>query len=476
MPIVVAKNRSEIKEAHKPYQPYGAAEALLYDKSREILLSGPAGTGKSRAILEKLFLVAEKYPRCRILILRKTRASLTEAALVTFEEKVVPAGHSCLNGATRQNRASYRFPNGSKIIIGGLDKANKVMSTEYDIIYIQEAIEVTDDDLEKVTTRLRNGVLPYQQLLMDTNPDGPRHWLKLRCERGQTKMVESRHEDNPVYFDQVKKTLTTRGRAYIQDVLDKLTGVRFKRLRHGLWVAAEGLVYEHWDPAIHRIDRSSIKIPRDWPRYWGVDFGMTNPFVWQNWVKGSDGDLYRTAEIYRTNRLVEDHCADIMEYVGWKHIGGGRHEPIREKPEPLPRAVICDHDAEDRATFERHTGLETIGAYKAVTAGIQAVAERLGRPRIEQEDGTILEAKKSRIFWFRDALIHPRDPRLEEKKRPCSSEEEFDGYVWDTSKNDQGLKEKPLKKDDHAKDEERYVVAYVDDIAHTVQEEYWDIF
>ena len=40
-----------------------------------------------------------KYARMRGLVIRKTRESLSEAALVTFEEKVLPAGSSIAEAA-----------------------------------------------------------------------------------------------------------------------------------------------------------------------------------------------------------------------------------------------------------------------------------------------------------------------------------------------------------------------------------------
>ena len=64
------------------YQPRGAARQLFANKDREVLLAGPAGTGKSRACLEKLHLAALQRP-IRAAIIRKTRASLTQSALVT---------------------------------------------------------------------------------------------------------------------------------------------------------------------------------------------------------------------------------------------------------------------------------------------------------------------------------------------------------------------------------------------------------
>jgi phage terminase large subunit len=118
----------------------------------------------------------------RALIVRKTRTSLTESALVTFEDKVLPEHSRLTEGAQRRLRQSYSYPNGSNIVVGGLDDSQRVMSTEYDMIYVMEAIEATENDWENLTTRLRNGVMPYQQIIADTNPDAPTHWLKGTCQ------------------------------------------------------------------------------------------------------------------------------------------------------------------------------------------------------------------------------------------------------------------------------------------------------
>jgi phage terminase large subunit len=419
------------------YQPFGNALAIFTDKSPELALSGPAGTGKSLACLYKLHALALKYPGMRGGIVRRTRASLTQSALVTFDKKVQPQRWGV---RFHHQDQEYQYPNGSVIVVGGLvPDVGKVMSTEYDIVYGQEATELEQGEAEALTTRLRNGVLPYQQLLMDCNPDAPTHWLKRRADSGATRMLESRHEDNPTLWDRARGEWTPAGAAYIAK-LDALTGVRKLRLRYGIWAAAEGMVYEGWDRAVHLVDRSQIpglvdgEFPGVWPRDWSIDFGYTNPFVWQQWVEDPDGRLYLEREIYRTQRLVEDHARDIL-----RAAGGVR-----------PRRIVCDHDAEDRATLERHIGMPTEGAYKAVSPGIQAVAARLRTAG----DG------KPRLFLLRDALVE-RDPALDESKRPASTAEEWDGYVWDTA-NGRRTGEAPVKKDDHGMDALRFVVATVD--------------
>jgi len=439
------------------YRPRGAAKALMECRDPELLLSGPAGTGKSRACLEKLHLLMLLNPGARGLIVRKTLASLGSTALVTFREHVAKEAlaNGTVNwyGGSPQVAPSYRYSNGSVIVVGGMDRATRVMSSEYDVVYVQEAIELTLTDWESITTRLRNGRISFQQIIADTNPDTPAHWLKGRCDAGTTRMVESRHEDNPVLVDD-QGQLTDIGRAYIGK-LDNLTGVRYHRLRRGLWVAAEGVIYETYDPAVHLVDR--VPLPAGWTRYWAVDFGYTNPFVCQCWAEDPDGRLWLEWEVYHTQRLVEDHAITILDQVSrpdpdYRHPAGrpryAHHG--RTWTGPKPRAIVCDHDAEDRATLERHLGMSTVAAHKSVSDGIQGVQTRL-RPA---GDG------RPRLLLMRDAVVE-RDPALVDASKPTCTAEEFPGYVWDTGAG-KAPKEQPFKADDHGMDAMRYLVAEVD--------------
>lgn len=432
----------------RTYRPRGAAKKIFTDKSDEILLSGPAGTGKSRAALEKIHHICMLRANVRALIVRKTLVSLTSTAMVTYQEHVakdaLSHGDVIWFGGSSSSAAQFRYSNGSTITVGGMDKPTKIMSSEYDIIFVQEAIELSVNDWESLTTRLRNGKISYQQLIGDTNPAQPTHWLNARCQAGRTQFYDTHHEDNPILFGD-DGVVTDEGKAYITK-LDNLTGVRKERLRYGRWVAAEGLIYEEFDRTIHVKNFSKIGPPMDWVRYWSVDFGYKNPMVIQWWAIDHDGRLYMYRELYYSGMLVEDMAKWALKLV--------KKVRTDEWKEPKPRGIICDHDAEDRATFERHVGLGTIAATKTVSDGIQAVKTRLK----VQKDG------KPRLYIASDAVVQ-RDPELEDSKRPGSTYDEVTGYVWDINspQNDgKNEKEVPLKQDDHGMDAMRYMVAELD--------------
>lgn len=427
----------------------GANLAMFKSKAPRVLLSGPAGTGKTRAILEKLHQLCLRNPEVKCLVLRQTLVSLTASGVQTFRTAVAPEaiidGTVKFFGGSMQAPPAFMYSNGSSISLGGLDKPTKVLSTEYDIIYIQEATEVDIEAIDIVTTRLRNGKLSFQQLLLDCNPDSPTHPLKLECEAGRMVMLHSRHEDNPRFFN-ADGTMTPAGKEYMA-TLDALTGVRYLRLRQGIWAAAEGVIYEEFDPGIHIVE--PFEIPAHWRRAWSIDFGYVNPFVWQDWAITPDDQLILVREIYKTQTLVEDHARTIRTLCGLGPIDPltGRQMPYEGEPvtgwdATRPYIIVCDHDAEDRATFERHMGWPTRPASKNVSDGIQATAARF------RMDGR----GKPRMVFFKGATV-ARDQLLLDAKKPASTLEEIPGYVW----HDKG-KDEPLKENDHGCDGLRYCI------------------
>lgn len=440
------------------YEPWGAAKSLFHYRGKEVLLSGPAGTGKTRACLEKLHLMALKNPGMRGLILRKVAADLSSTALVTWKEHVareaLELGLCVYQGQTREKAAGYLYTNGSFIAVGGLNDPNRIMSSEYDVIYVQEATELSITDWEKANSRLRNGKVSFQQLIADTNPDVPTHWLKQRADAGTVALFESRHKDNPRIYRR-DGTLTEYGADYMGR-LDSLTGVRLARLRDGKWVATDGQVYEGYDAAVHSPSLADIAalyggwtdtrlcaagLPWHWRRWWSIDFGFTNPTVIQRWAEDDDGRLYLYAEQYQTQRLVEDHVADLRKLV---------FDDKDQELEPEAWAIICDHDAEDRATFRKHYGRGTVSAVKWVKPGIQAVQSRL----------KVAKDGRPRLYLLRGALYR-LDQSLRDAGKPACTLDEIGSYVWDQQEG-KVSKDVPVKENDHGMDAMRYVVARVD--------------
>ena len=326
------------------YRPFGTAQQLFEYRGREVLLAGPAGTGKSRAALEKLSFVAYHAP-VRAAIVRKVRKSLTQAALVTYEKKVLPEPSGVRFWTEDQE---YRYPNGAIIALAGLDDPEKVKSTEFDLIYVQEATELDQLDWELLVSRLRNGVLSYQQIIADCNPADPYHWLKARCDRGECHLLDTRHEDNPLLFDHDRAEWTDFGEQYLH-TLDTLTGYLYQRLRLGLWVAPDGMFFEDWNPEVHVCD--PFEIPEHWPRWLAVDYGYAAPFCALWFARDPQGNrpIYVYRERYAAGLRDEEQARLIAEASEGERIVARVLDPSMfnartESGRPSIAQVYADHE------------------------------------------------------------------------------------------------------------------------------------
>lgn len=423
------------------YKAYGGAAELWQYKGHEAVLAGSFETGKTLACLHKLNALLCKYPRSRALMVRKTYKSLKQSVVVTFDNHVLaypPSDSRCPVHKVGGNAPShYEYPNGSVLVLGGMDNPQSLLSSEWDFIYIPQLEELSLSEYEALVGRCtgRANNAPYPQVIGDCNPGPPSHWI---LHRASLKFIASRHEDNPTLYsrnaDGTVGELTPRGRRTMA-VLDSLTGVYLLRNRHGKWVAAEGQVYEDFSRDHHLVDRWEPE--PSMRRIWVVDFGYNDPFVWQDWVIDHDGRAVMYQEIYWTRRTVEEHAANIKAAA----------------PGVRPEIIICDHDMEDRATLEKHLGMSTTAAYKAIVPGIQAVQSRMKL----SGDG------KPRLMYMRDALVE-RDEALAAARKPVCTVDEEEVYVWPKSQDGKPMKEIPVDLNNHGQDAKRYMVAYLDDI------------
>lgn len=410
-----------------PLDIRGEMVTLFKTKELETIAVSAAGTGKSYGICALLHLVAMKYPGARILILRKTASSLTATTLATWRSVIrssIDAGIVTYFGGNSQLPPMFRYENGSEVLMSGMDKASKVLSMEVDIIFCDELVEFTEEDWEYLISRLRGSVVPYKRIIGATNPSYPTHWVKNRIDSGRALGLTLYHKDNPRYSD-AEGNLTDEGREYI-GILERLTGERRARFLEGKWVAAEGLIYTEYQPSVHVID--PFDIPDDWPRYWGIDWGVRAPSVVLMSAKDPEGNLYIYREIYHTS-----------------YDGHELGELARSVMDVKPSAIVTDHDLQGISAFEKGSGLRTKPADKKVLEGIEVVQRALA---------------DNKLKIFRDSLI-ALDDSLVESKLPTRLTEELPGYVWKPLPDGRPGKEEPLKINDHACDALRYLAVHV---------------
>lgn len=258
-----------------PYTFYGANAAMLDLRTREAVLAGPSETGKTLAALTRLHRIAVQYPGAQLAILRKTYQSMPGSVLKTFEEKVLGRALNIVHKFGGEKPEFYDYPNRTRIWVGGLDNPNRALSSERDAVYVNQAEELSDGDWETLLTRTtgRAGHMPYAMLFGDANPGAPNHWILSRERAGHLLRLNSRHEDNPSLYDPASGRLTAQGIETMRR-LDSLTGYRKQRLRYGLWVQAEGIIYDQWrDPG--SVQDTADFEPGAGELFWAVDDGYS---------------------------------------------------------------------------------------------------------------------------------------------------------------------------------------------------------
>lgn len=400
------------------YEPVGSARDLIAARDREVLAVGPAGTGKTLAACWKVHLAAMRYPNSRWLMTRKTLESLKSGALNTYINGVQPRLYGVATfGGNKFFPAEFRYPNGSVILVSGMDKAEKVLSAEFDGIYVNEVTEpgFTETDWETLLTRLRNGVMPYQQIIADGNPAGPRHWMNQRCNAGVTRRITSTHKDNPVYWNRKENDWTDVGREYVQTVLANLTGVQRKRLFEGVWAAAEGLVYQAFAPEMIR-----VMDVEHWRTALCVDVGSRNPTAILRLHQRGDGAHHHVSrEVYRRNMTSTDILAAVREEADATH----------------PEAIYMDPSAKGYIDDLQREGYPVVAADNDVLEGIQRVQSVL-------QQG----------FSIDPSCVH--------------TIEEFGLYAYPSTGRTET--DKPIKDHDHALDSLRYGIAGMTEPAHVL--------
>ena len=409
------------------YKPLPWQVAPWRDMSRVLLLTGAAGSGKSRVAAEKFHAFLLRYPGSTGVVGRKDKTAAHRSVVPFLNYTVM--GQSQW-GEYKQGEGMFQYSNGSQAyVVGVRDEGQREnlrsigRDGSFDIAWFEEANKLTLSDHQEISARLRGTHGAFRQIIYSTNPDHPEHWIKkLLIDGKQASVYYSRPEDNP-----------SNPPDYIE-ALKNLTGVYRERMWEGKWAQAEGAIYPEYNSSIHLLDRRVIT-PHDGRYIVTVDFGYTNPFSCTLWKINPEGVMFQVKQIYRTQRLVEDHAPLIKAMLLSCGI-------------PIPRIEkwICDHDAEDRATLEKHLHIKTTAAFKDISSGIQAVKARL---------------QANRLFLNLNAVDDP-DPLLEKSYAPTSTAEEITGYAWSDKKQ-----ETPIGVNDHGLDEMRYGVAYVDKLSRS---------
>ena len=183
---------------------------LFWDEHRYLVLKGGGGSGKSIFAGRKVLERVTTEPGHRYLVCRKVARTLRESC---FKQLLGQLGQHYPDSGCKVNKSdmSFFFPNGSEILLAGLDDVEKLKSI-YNItgIWIEEPSELREGDFNQLDIRLRGKTRWYKQIILSFNPINVNHWLKKRFfdrRDPRARVHESTYLDNRFLDEEYIRTL-----------------------------------------------------------------------------------------------------------------------------------------------------------------------------------------------------------------------------------------------------------------------------
>jgi len=162
---------------------------------------------------------------------------------------------------------------------------------------------------------------------------------------------------------------------FMRDYLESIPEDMRETRQIGAFSTRRGQVFKEWRPNHHVIE--PFRIPHDWHRTRGIDFGYNNPFCCLWIARNYDGVYYVYDEHYESQQTHDYHAAKIKERY-WNlddpHIG----------------QTYSDHDPQERAELSLR-GIHTALANKNIHRGIDVMRRLM---MINKATG------KSRLYVF----------------------------------------------------------------------------
>lgn len=301
-------------------KPNEKQRLFLLAKTKHTGFGGARGGGKSWAVRTKAKLLALRYAGIKLLIVRRTYPELINNHINPLIGEL--AGAAKYN----KNEKTFKFPNGSTIRFGycNNDKdLNQYQGAEYDVIFLDEATQLQELWMRKITACLRGTNDFPKRIYYTMNPGGQGHAYIKRI------FIDRKFEDgeNPDDYSFVQ-SLVTDNKALMEKQPDYIRQLEAlpPKLReawlYGRWDIFEGQFFEDFRdaPDAEKAEKEGVtvevlKAQRRWthviepfepPRGWAIlrsyDFGYNKPFSCAWWAVDYEGVLYRIMELYGCTR------------------------------------------------------------------------------------------------------------------------------------------------------------------------------
>lgn len=274
----------------------------LFFKARRrfIAYGGARGGGKTWAVRTKAMLLSCRYDGIKILIVRRSFQELRDNHILPLQMELRDLAR------WKEQEKRFIFPNGSYIRFGYCSAERDVLQyqgQEYDIIFIDEATQLTEFQFQTFKGCLRGANDFPKRMYLTCNPGGVGHaWVKrlfidrqyVEGERPEDyEFIQAKVTDNPV--------LMKKDPEYI-NMLRSLPYELREAWLNGSWDIFAGQYFSEWNRDVHVVE--PFAIPSWWRRYITMDYGLDMLAAYL--IVVDDHDMaYVVQEVYKGRDLGE---------------------------------------------------------------------------------------------------------------------------------------------------------------------------
>lgn len=185
---------------------------FLYNKDRYLLFYGGGSSGKSYFIAQRYTLKQVSPNKCNLLIVRQTGDTNRKSTFPLMKQVIKDWN---LSKYFKINESDMRIKcllTGNEVAFAGLDDVEKIKSITFENgeltdIWIEEATECKEADINQLKVRLRGGK-SKKQMVLSFNPINIQHWIKKHFIDSKLATVcFSTYKDNKFLTDDDRKAL-----------------------------------------------------------------------------------------------------------------------------------------------------------------------------------------------------------------------------------------------------------------------------
>ena len=375
--------------------------AFPYSKYDALICDGAVRSGKTSIMMWAFVRWAmENFSGQRFGVCGRTVDSCTKNSIVPFTAM-----------SLAKERYIIRWRRGDKVmevrrgavtnyfeVFGGKDEASYTLIQGRTLagVLLDEVVLMPRSFVEQALTRCS---VDGAKLWFSCNPGSPQHWFYLEW-------IKRHKERNALYLHFEMTDNPGLSEKTLERYQNMFTGVFYDRYIRGLWVLAEGLVYDFGEENI--VD----KVPESGEYYISCDYGTLNPFSAGLWCW--DGETAtRIREYYYSGRAENRNKTDEEYYTELEKLAGEL---------PVISIIVDPSAASFIEVIKRHEKFKVRKAVNDVLPGIATTARYLRSGALK---------------------IH----------RSCENAiREFGLYRWD----EKYTEDRPIKENDHAMDDTRY--------------------